>query len=53
MSHAQHTTALQQNVFLTGIQRLLVTSKGWIGFPLRKALQKVSRKLHSHYLSVF
>ena len=28
MSHAQNTTALELNVFLTGIHRLPITSKG-------------------------
>jgi hypothetical protein len=30
--HAQNTTALQLNVFLTGEHRLLVTSQGWLAF---------------------
>jgi hypothetical protein len=33
MSHAQNTTALELNAFLTGIHRLLVTSKGQSLFP--------------------
>jgi hypothetical protein len=32
-SHAQNTTALQSNVYLTGIQRLLVKNKGRAPFP--------------------
>jgi hypothetical protein len=33
ISHAQNTTALQPNVFLTGIHRLLVTKKGQSSLP--------------------
>jgi hypothetical protein len=38
ISHAQNTTALQPNVFLTGIHLLLVTSKGRSVFFQRKPL---------------
>jgi len=30
--HAQNTTALRPNELLTGVHRLLVTSKGWSAF---------------------
>jgi len=32
ISHAHNTTTLQSNLFLTGLQRLLVTNKGMVGF---------------------
>lgn len=33
ISHAQNTTALQLNVFLTGIRQFLVADKGRSSFP--------------------
>jgi hypothetical protein len=47
-SHAQNTTALKPNLFLTGknINRLLVTKNGGRFFPV-KTTAKVNCKLHS------
>jgi hypothetical protein len=39
ISHAQNTTALQSNLFLTGIHRLLVRNKGWSGFLIENNCQ--------------
>jgi hypothetical protein len=49
ISHAQNTTALQPNVFLSRIHRLLCTSKGRSRFP-SQTTAKVIYKLQSHYL---
>ena len=51
ISHAQNTTALQPNVFLTGTHLLLVTNKVWLPFPTQTAV-KVNWTLHSQYLYV-
>jgi hypothetical protein len=39
ISHPQNTTALQSNVFLTGMHRLLVTDKGQLVFLIANPCQ--------------
>jgi len=50
VSHAQNTAALYPNVFLTGIYRLLLTSKGRPAFHSANHLPRSTANLQSHYL---
>jgi len=38
-SHAHNTTALRPVICLSGIRRLLVTSKGWLAVPITNDCQ--------------
>jgi hypothetical protein len=50
-SHAQNTTALLLNVFLTGIHRLLVTNKGGLAFHSENRFQ--GQMQSPQFVSVF
>jgi hypothetical protein len=53
ISHAQNTTAIQPNVFLTGIHRLLVTRKGRSSFPSANNCQGQMQTPQSVSVSTF